>query len=452
MKKIILLAVFFLGVSYGLKAQDLASPDKKITVKTSATGFNAYYENSLALEIPQAGFKGCKPPQNFKFVKKISEDYRMVSGKRLHCTNQANEYEAALAKNIKLVLRLYNDGIAFRYEINGLKDKTLPEELTSYRIPEGITRWFEQWKESYEGFFPGLTTAKVKPEPSFSGVFTGKDGFNNRWGYPCLLEPQKGVFALISEANIEKLQSASCLYNDGEIFKVVPDKNDKIINGSWHTPWRIVIIGKLSDIVESTLPTDVCEPSKIKDTDWIKPGVVSWIYWAYNRGSDDFEIIKQYIDMAEALNLPYVLIDAGWDKMKDGKTIEDAVKYAAEKNVKPMIWYNSSIGWLEGAPGPKFRLNKPEDREKEFSWCEKTGIAGENNIYHNKMTEYLVTSIGLSRDQAEEYVHLVEKASFDNEALSKDELAHATVLFRTVLRAFRTTVNYRKKIRIVLST
>ena len=68
------------------------------------------------------------------------------------------------------------------------------------------------------------------------------------------------------------------------------------------------------------------------------------------------------------------------------------------------------------------------------------------------MTEYLVTSIGLSRDQAEEYVHLVEKASFDNEALSKDELAHATVLFRTVLRAFRTTVNYRKKIRIVLST
>lgn len=82
----------------------------------------------------------------------------------------------------------------------------------------------------------------------------------------------------------------------------------------------------------------------------------------------------------------------------------------------------------------------------------KTGIAGENNIYHNKMTEYLVTSIGLSRDQAEEYVHLVEKASFDNEALSKDELAHATVLFRTVLRAFRTTVNYRKKIRIVLST
>ena len=32
--------------------------------------------------------------------------------------------------------------------------------------------------------------------------------------------------------------------------------------------------------------------------------------------------------------------------------------------------------WIDGAPGPKFRLNKPEDREKEFAWCEKIGVAG----------------------------------------------------------------------------
>ena len=41
-----------------------------------------------------------------------------------------------------------------------------------------------------------------------------------------------------------------------------------------------------------------------------------------------------------------------------------------------MIWYNSSVGWIDGAPTPKFRLNKPEDREKEFAWCEKIGVAG----------------------------------------------------------------------------
>jgi hypothetical protein len=80
--------------------------------------------------------------------------------------------------------------------------------------------------------------------------------------------------------------------------------------------------------------------------------------------------------MAVELKLPYVLIDAEWDGMKDGKTIEDAVNYAKSQGVKPMIWYNSSVGWINGAPGPKFRLNKPEDREREFAWCEKLGVAG----------------------------------------------------------------------------
>ena len=138
----------------------------------------------------------------------------------------------------------------------------------------------------------------------------------------------------------------------------------------------MVIVGTLADIVESTLVTDVSEPCKLTDTDWIQPGVVSWVYWAYNHGSSDYQIIKKYVDMAAILHLPYVLIDAEWDEMRDGKTIEDAIAYAHSQGVRPMIWYNSSVGWIDGAPGPKFRLNKPEDREREFSWCEQLGVAG----------------------------------------------------------------------------
>ena len=220
------------------------------------------------------------------------------------------------------------------------------------------------------------TTYKTLPVRSFSGTFKSPEGWNNRWGYPALLEPREGVFALISEANIERRQSASCLYSDGEVYRVVPDQNDLKVSGDWHSPWRVVIIGHLSDIVASTLVTDVSEPCQLKDTSWIEPGVVSWIYWAYNHGSNDYNIIKKYVDMAATLHLPYMLIDAEWDTMKDGKTIEDAVAYAKSKGVKPMIWYNSSVGWVDGAPTPKYRLNKPEDREKEFAWCEKIGVAG----------------------------------------------------------------------------
>ena len=211
---------------------------------------------------------------------------------------------------------------------------------------------------------------------SFSAVSLSPEGFNSHWGYPALIQPADSVFALITEANVGRQQSASSLFNEGELYRVCPDVNPLRISGVWQSPWRVLIIGKLTDVVQSTLVTDVSDPCRLDDTQWIHPGSVSWIYWAYNHGSNDYNIICRYVDMAVALRLPYVLIDAEWDEMKDGKTIEDALAYARSKGVKPMIWYNSSVGWIDGAPGPKFRLNKPEDREREFAWCERMGIVG----------------------------------------------------------------------------
>ena len=328
------------------------SPNGKISVEVKDQCVVIQYGQQLVLEVRTP------TDQGLLFVGKVTADYQMLTGKRQHCQNEANEYQVG-----KAVLRIYNDGIALR------------DADVAYRIPEGTPRWMQQWCDSYEGFFPFATTYKVEPIPSYSGISKSAEGWNNRWGYPALIEPQKGVFTLITEANIEKGQSASCLYNDGEWFRVTPAEG---ITGktSDHTPWRVVIIGTLKDVVESTLVTDVSKPCRIADTSWIHPGVVSWVYWAYNHGSNDYDIIKKYVDMAATLHLPYVLIDAEWDEMKAPYTIEDAVNYARSKSVKPLIWYNSSVGWVDGAPTPKFRLNKSEDREKEFAWCEKMGVAG----------------------------------------------------------------------------
>ena len=338
----------------GAFAAPMSSPNGKITVTIDGHSLKVCYKKQQVLDIAESAID---PTSAVTLTQRIKADYVMLAGKRLHCTNEANEY-----RNGSLLLRVYNDGIAFR---------SASSSSTVYRIPEGMTRWMQQWTEAYEGFFPMSTTYKVKPEPSFSGVFKSAEGWNNRWGYPALLEPRPNVFVLLSEANIEHGQSASCLYNDGELFRVVADPC-----ASDHTPWRVAIIGSMADVVESTLITDVSDPTKYDDVSWIHPGVVSWIYWAYNHGSNDYNIIKKYVDMAVTLHLPYVLIDAEWDEMRDGKTIEDAIDYAKKNNVKPLIWYNSSVGWIDGAPGPKFRLNKPEDREKEFAWCEKLGVAG----------------------------------------------------------------------------
>ena len=380
MKRVLFLLALA-SMVWPLAAQRVASPNGRVTVEVKDGGLVAGYQQQTVLEIPTLGFEGLTAQPQLVFTRSLLTDYEMVAGKRLHCTNAANEYQALLDKGLRLVLRLYDDGVAFRYELSGLEGGTLPKELTTYRIPEGTKRWLQQWTDSYEQFFPLTTTYKTVPVKNFSGISKSADGWNNRWGYPALLEPADGVFALISEANIGRRQSASCLYNDKELYRVTPDGNEVSVTGDWHTPWRVVIIGQLKDIVESTLVTDVSDPCRLVDTSWIKPGVVSWIYWAYNHGSNDFNIIKKYVDMAVTLHLPYVLIDAEWDEMdkiasNEGKTIEDAVAYANSKGVKPMIWYNSSVGWVDGAPTPKYRLNKPEDREKEFAWCEKIGVAG----------------------------------------------------------------------------
>ena len=365
-------------------AGGVTSPNGKLTAIANGKVLTVSYKKKQVLEINDL----LPADQSFTFVRKVHDDYQMLSGKRLHCTNEANEYRCG-----SLLLRMYNDGIAFRTEN---QQQAANSQLPAYRISEGTRRWMQQWCDSYEGFFPMTTTYKVAPIPSYSGISKSAEGWNNRWGYPALLEVRNkkeeakgdnGIFVLISEANIEHGQSASCLYNDGELFRVTPAVQQLPLHSERaggevpHTPWRVAIIGTLKDVVESTLVTDVSEPCKIADTSWIHPGVVSWIYWAYNHGSNDYNIIRQYVDMAVALKLPYVLIDAEWDEMdklasNEGKTIEAAVAYAKAQGIKPLIWYNSSVGWVNGAPGPKFRLNKPEDREREFAWCEKMGVAG----------------------------------------------------------------------------
>ena len=356
-------------------AQGVTSPNGKLSAQAEGKTLTISYEGKKALQMEELPFAN----SDFSFVRNVKEDYRMLTGKRLVCSNEGNEYIAALGEGVKMVLRLYNDGIAFRYEY---PEAWTGSDPTVYRIPEGTRRWMQQWTDSYEGYFPLSTTYKVEPVPSFSGISKSEEGYNNRWGYPALLEPQDGLFVLLSEANIEHGQSASCLYNDKELYKVVPaDLTKGTVPIVRNTPWRVAIIGSLGDVVESTLITDVSNPCQIADTSWIQPGVVSWVYWAYNHGSNDYSIIKKYVDMAATLHLPYVLIDAEWDQMdqlasNEGKTIEDAIAYAKEKGVKPMIWYNSSVGWVDGAPTPKYRLNKSEDREKEFAWCEKLGVAG----------------------------------------------------------------------------
>lgn len=329
---------------------------------------------ALGIETEQQKFSDLKLC-SVSAVEQINEDYRMITGKRSHCTNKGSQriyrFENEKQQELQVVFRVYDDGVAFRYILDGVDSNAgcITNERTTYRIPDGTKRWMQQYSDGgYEGFYPFAT----------NGESNGKKN-PHLWSYPALIEPQDSLFMLITEAGIMKGHSGSRMINkenpDEYCVQLIDEK--LAFNNSYTSPWRVLIIGSLADVVESTLVTDVSEPAKLTDTDWIVPGSAAWIYWAYNHGSRDYQIVKEYIDLAADMKWPYDLIDWEWDVMGNGGNMLDAVKYAHSKGVKPLLWYNSGTSWIgEGAPGPLDRLNTREKRQKEFAWLKEIGVAG----------------------------------------------------------------------------
>lgn len=249
-------------------------------------------------------------------------------------------------------VRVYDTGVAYRF-LNG-------ERKVAYVIPDGMKRWLGYYGfTGYEALFP-----------ESSSCVPGK------WIYPALLEYGDGLFGFIAEAGIERGHSCSHLVSTDDSGRYCLETTDEETEYNV-TPWRFVLVGELPDIVESTIVTDLSAPCKLEDTSWIKPGVSSWIYWAYNHGSKDYGIIKDYIDLAAEMGWPYCLVDWEWPDMEGGKTIDDVIAYADEKGVRLNLWYNSGTSWTgPGSPQPEDRIRTAESREEEFSWLESKGIAG----------------------------------------------------------------------------
>lgn len=342
----------------------------KITFSVNYDGKTILSQTELGLETDIQKFYGNLKLKSVSKAKRIIDDYKMITGKRSHCINEAFErtysFENQEGNTLDITFRVYDNGVVFRYEINTIADKEyVVDEYTAYNIPQGAKRWMQQYDPGYEKFFPVSTDGKLPDRPKV-----------NSWGYPGLVELQDSVFMLITEANIRRGHCGSLLFNgdNNDRYQVKLADKKQVAERTWGSPWRVLIIGGLSDIVESTLVTDVSDPSKVEYTEWINPGMVSWIYWAYNRGSKDYQKVKEYIDLAAEMHWTYNLIDWEWDEMSNGGNLQDAVKYTLNKGIKPLLWYNSSTNWI--GPGPLFRLNKKQDREKEYAWLSEMGIAG----------------------------------------------------------------------------
>jgi len=391
MRYILTTITLFLLFAVAINAQEILSPNKniKVILDTKKESGQAYFkvlykENNKYVEVlPNSPLGIVRNDQQFATNLKlvdvsqkstVHDKYELVSGKKTTCENFGTQcafnYLNSNNQPFTIVFRVYNDGVAFRYQFDNKSNPVIiTAEATSFVLPDSTNCWMQPFNNAYEDFF---LHSKI-------GSKTGRD-----WALPALYKVNNNdVWVLISEANIAKNNCATKLSNVDKPneYKVSYPSPRKEFNQTgvitslpWQSQWHTLIIGRLTDIVESTLITDVSEPNTIGETGWIKPGVVSWIYWANNHGSKDYKKVVEYTDLAVEMKWPYMLIDWEWDQMSNGGTIIQAVNYAKSKGVKPLLWYNSGTSWLGATPHD--RLLTPEKRAKEFSWLNSIGVYG----------------------------------------------------------------------------
>lgn len=80
-------------------------------------GDSILFRSELGLETDAQKFAGNLRLKSVSEPKSVIDDYRMITGKRSHCVNEASERVYSLendeGQTLEVTFRVYNDGIAF---------------------------------------------------------------------------------------------------------------------------------------------------------------------------------------------------------------------------------------------------------------------------------------------------------------------------------------------------
>jgi alpha-glucosidase len=407
MKNAKLLFAFFLLVffadafcveSYGLK-----SPNEKISVDFWMTAggepvYSASHSGSTILKQSKLGiirsdddFSTHLTLDSVSNVSFVSDNYKLLHGKRLNCHYTGNKrtfhLKSANSKIIEIIFQVSNDGVAFRYHFPGETDTTIKifKEATSYHFdlstkaflqpcPDARTGWcFSQpsYEEYYQINIPVGTGA-----PNQAG-----------WVLPALFNCGK-YWMSITETAVDTNYCGSRLSQlspDGEYSVQFPQPQECRANEPalpesvcpWYTPWRIIAItDNLAGLVESTLETDLATPTQYDVSSWLRPGIASWSWVILKDDSTVYDAQRRYIDFAATMNWKYCLIDAFWDTQIGYEKIKLLADYAKTKNVKILLWYNSAGDWNTTTLTPRDKMLTKESRHGEFQKLKEMGIGG----------------------------------------------------------------------------
>jgi alpha-glucosidase len=398
------LTVVTCSISFGQSSNvTVSSPDKSIQVTCTldASGkpmYSVKYKGSLVLEPSQLGlvradgdFSKSLTQTKVDPVTIVKDKYRLVTGKRQNNVYTANRqvihYKNATGGLMDLIWQLSNDGVAFRYYFPGAaaEPKKVDTEFTSFHLPATAKGWLQPMsiaKTGWQGVNPCYEEFYQK------GIAAGTPSpLKAGWVYPALFQ-SAGHWLLITEADMDGTYCATKLNNDSASANyhiAFPDARE-VIPGlglkpqstlPWYSPWRIITIGSLATIIESTLGTDLAKPATpTQNFSFAKAGKSSWSWALLKDDSTVYSVQKRFIDYAADMNWQYCLIDADWDTKIGYDSAQLLINYAKQKKVGIWLWYNSAGSWNSTPYHPRNKLLTHEEREKEFSRLEKMGAAG----------------------------------------------------------------------------
>jgi alpha-glucosidase len=282
-------------------------------------------------------------------MSEMNETYSIL-GNHTTAHNRAKELAIPIetaGKAFKLIVRVYDDGVAIRYTIPA-GSKHINCESTSWNLPPKTTKvaW-SGFSQCYEELSYATALDKIPQDKPVMGPITVEVA---------------GCYLSISEADCETFSDLAFV-RKGNLFtadfpfakqgwniKKRVDNMPSVLDGTYlgqaASPWRTTIVtNNLTDLINSDLLMNLCPaPAKGTDFSWVQPGRCLWQWWSV--GSPVYEDQKNWYDAAAKLKWEYYLVDDGWRYWNTpGKDqwelLADVITYGKSIGVKSIVWVDS---------------------------------------------------------------------------------------------------------------
>jgi len=368
----IVLFIFLTGIRVSAQTYEVTSPDNTIKAVVEI-GENINYSimkgdhtiiapSRIDMEINEGDKLGVNAKVKKVSRATVSETIKpVVRQKFSEIDNAYNELLIRFKGNYALNFRLFDDGVAYRWETAIKDDMTVNNETATFNFARDYAIWFPEEESIYthqERAYPKIKLSAIT-EDRFCSTPTLVDlGAYGKvllteadlMDYPGMFLMGHGQHGLRGKYAGVALETKQTSDRDVKVTKYADylAKTD----GKRTFPWRVMIIAANDgELLTSEMVYKLSRPLALEDASWIKPGKVAWDWWnannVYNvdfRAGINNDTYKYYIDFASANNIPYIILDEGWYHLEDvlqqqpDIDIEELVAYGEAKDVSLILW------------------------------------------------------------------------------------------------------------------